>query len=328
MALNFRETLLRIVPSWLSADDGGKVLFVLGVLIDASVERLRQGLDARFPSRTGPSALVLIGQDRGIQRGRSETDAHYAARLKAWRYPRGHRVRGSAFALLEQISEYWGAVADWVIDANGTRHDRTAAGVESYSYGNSWTWDSLTGLARFWVCVDGSDLFTEHPDFGDANLFGGSLGTDGAYVWGMAGWTYDDTRAMRRLMTGRAWRPAGTQPEWLVVSLDGTDPTPDATWEHWSENTAGAAGFRDNVGTQVAARDVDFRYVSLAPAYNNTYTGDPDNFPATVTLCDASTDTGDGAAWVTSTTLPDSSSYAGDDSWVTSVQLIDDGEGA
>lgn len=324
MALNFRNTLLRIVPHWLSADEGGKVLHVLGLLVDASAERLRQGLDARFPSRTGPSALALIGQDRGIQRGRSETDAHYAARLKAWRYPRGHRVRGSAFALLEQISEYWGAIADWVIDANGTRHDRSAAGVESYSYGNSWTWDSLTGLARFWVCVDGSSAFLEHPDFGDANLFGGSLGTGGAYVWGMTGWTYDDTRAMRRLLTGRAWRPSGTQPEWLIVSLDGSEPAPDATWERWSKNSAGAG---DQVGTQVAARSADFRYISLAPAHNNTYAGDERNFPASVTLCDASTSAGDDS-WVASTTLPNGSTSTGDDSWVTSVQLIDDGEGA
>src|SRR6187549_1469002 len=99
-----------LVPSWLSAGDGGLVLDTLTDQIDDSVEKMRESLVARFPTYAQDDALTLIGQDRLIPRGRAETSEHYAQRLIAWRYPRGHRVRGSAFALLNQVSEYFGGI--------------------------------------------------------------------------------------------------------------------------------------------------------------------------------------------------------------------------
>src|SRR6187455_2560539 len=109
MARTFRQLFRWLVPSWLAGEgattedepaehhDGEKVLLSLAVIKDAWLESLRQGLNARFPSRGPETALALIGRDHGIVRGRDETAAHYAERLIAWRYPRGHRVRGSAY---------------------------------------------------------------------------------------------------------------------------------------------------------------------------------------------------------------------------------------
>lgn len=294
----FRDLVRWLVPAWFNRDDQEKVNYVQALLCDAHTQRLRDGVTARFPSYAGASALALLGRDRGIMRGRSETDAHYAERLKAWRFPRGHKVRGSAFALLRQVSEYWGGLPCWAIDASGNRHDLAADGTETYSYGNSWTWDGVSGWARFWIGLD-------------------VTGQPSQFSWDVS--DYGDSAAMRRLLTGRAWRPAGTQPEWLVVTFDGTTPTPDATWAHWSQNVA---------GTQTATRDADYRYWSLDPAWNNMYAGDPTNFPDDTYIADGSVEGGDPASFPSSAVLPRSgTATAGDPaSFPTSVQLVDDGD--
>lgn len=319
MALQFRTLVRWLVPAWFNRDDQAKVNQVQALMLDAHSQRLRDGITQRFPSYAGDEALALIGSDRGIIRGRSETKARYAARLKAWRWPRGHRTRGSAFALLEQFSDYWSGLPVWSLDASGNRHDRDVDGDESYSYGNSWTWDAVSGWARFWLVLDATGLLMAQLDWGDADLWGGDWGVSD-YTWGQQGATSDDVRAVRRLVTGkRPWRPAGTQPEWMIVSFDGTTPTPDATWEHWSQNVA---------GTQTATRSASYRYWSLAPAWNNTYAGDPTNFPDDTYIVDGTTEAGDPTSFPSSATLPRSgSSYAGDPtSFPASVQLLDDGD--
>ena len=118
-----------MVPAWLYSGDGGLVLQSLAQLQDDYAARARAALEMRFPSRAADDALAELGRDRAIPRGRTETSAHYAARLIAWRYPRGHRTRGSAFALLEQVSEYFGGILAKTRDVAGNVFTRTAAGV-------------------------------------------------------------------------------------------------------------------------------------------------------------------------------------------------------
>ncbi len=238
-----------------------------------------------------------------------------------WRYPRGHRVRGSAFALLEQVCEYWGAgVSAYTIDASGNRYDRSVDGTETYTPGEPWDWDTSDALGRFWLVIKGTPA-AETPDFGDAALWGGELATPG-YAVGMTVWTPDDTQAMRRLMQPPAWKPAGSRAMWIVVSLDGTEPTPNDAWEHWSENVA---------GVQVASRDSAFRYVSLTPSATSLYAGDPTLFAEESPLPDGTSYAGDPdstAAWG-AITLPDGSTYSGDPtSYPLSARLLDDGEQA
>jgi hypothetical protein len=236
MASRFRLLYPWMIPGWLYSGDGGKVVHALATVVDAVVERTAQGRDQRFPSRANESALAELGYDRGLVRGRSESASGFAARLPTWRYPRGHRVRGSAFALLEQIATYLGGVVtSWTIDASGTRHDRASDGNESYSYGNAWTWDSVAASewGRFWVNVYSPSL-TAQEGFG-ATLWGGSLGAP-EHALGISGMTEYDANALRGLMRGRhPWRPAGTTGQWLVVSTDGTEPSPDATWARWGK---------------------------------------------------------------------------------------------
>lgn len=239
MALNFRNLFPFMVPSWLYNDDGGKVLHALMILQDGYQQWARDALEARFPSRAGASALALIGDDRGILRGRTEAADHYATRLKAWRYPRGHRTRGSAFALLEQVCEYFGGIRAWTIDQNKNRHERSATGVQTFSYEYPWTWDNVPSTpnwARFWLVltpVPDEPTIKPWPPFSDPTCWGGGFGVDGTTI-GQQGVTADDVNAIRRLFKGRAWKPAGTQQLMAIVGMldhnTASPPVPDGTW--------------------------------------------------------------------------------------------------
>lgn len=323
MAKTFTSILRFLAPRWLTTGDGGKVLQALTTVVDDHLDRSRQGLEARFPTYAArdarDDALALIGKDRGIPRGRAEVAAHYAQRLIGWRYPRGHRVRGSAFALLNQVSEYFGGIDCWTIDVNSNRHERTAAGVESFSYAYPWPWDTDSRLWRFWVVIVPGALMRAQPALGDPTLWGGTLGTPG-YSIGQLGAVPDDADAMRELFTSDCpWKPDNALPMWLVVNLDGTTHTPDPTWAHWSKNVA---------GTQVASRYAGWRYWSLF-AGNNTYTGSRANPASTVTLVGGGTYTGTRIGTPPSTiTLPSGAAYTGTRAGTppSTITLLDDGD--
>jgi hypothetical protein len=321
MATTFQTIFRFLTPSWLHTGEGEKVLGSLALTVDAFLERALQGLEARFPSRTGDSALALTGADRGILRGRTEPTDHYAARLIAWRYPRGHRTRGSAFALLDQVGNYWGdaLVYALTIDIRGDVHTRTPDGTEGYFYGFAFNWDGAAATpnwGRFWLGLNiatGSGI-AAWGNFGDPALWHGELNPDDTI--GQTGVTPSDVRAMVRLFEGRAWKPAGTRAEWLLVNLDGASPSPDGTWGRWSKNSG---------GTQVASRYAGWRFWALSPTVN-LQAGDSANFPTLSTLVDGSTYGGDPASFPLTTTLPDESIYGGDPAtFPASVYLVDDG---
>lgn len=227
------------------------MLASLGAIKDMALERMRQGMIQRFPSYAGDDALRLIGRDRGIPRGRTEKRAHYVTRLKGWRYPRGHRTRGSAFGLLEQISEYFGGLLCYTHDDKGNTHRRDATGAESFSYGDVWNWDGQ-GLAsggslisRFWLVLFPQPSVPEiqaWPEL-DAGPWNDSLDdsrTDNV-ILDCQGVTPDDYTAIldffRRTLNGVVWKPAGTRAMWAVVSMSSEADTPaiapDGTWGNW-----------------------------------------------------------------------------------------------
>jgi hypothetical protein len=308
-----------LVPSWLSSGDGGKVLDTLTSQIDDSVDKMRESLVARFPSYAQDDALTLIGRDRGIPRGRSETSEHYAQRLIGWRYPRGHRVRGSAFALLNQVSEYFGGIAAWTIDWKLNRHVRAADGTESFSYGWPWAWDTDTAhKARFWIVIEPpASAMQVQPGFGDPALWGGAVGTPG-YSIGQLGATPNDRAAIAALFTGdRPWKPAGTRQQWLIVNLDGSSHTPDPTWVNWSKVVA---------GVRSASRASGWRFWSLFEGLN-TYTPTAANATVSLPLPDGTAYVAVPASALASITLPDGSSYLPNaDNARAAVHLVDDGD--
>lgn len=325
MASSFRSLYRWLLPGNYTDEstDGGKVLYSLALIKDAFDAIYRERLTARFPSYAGDSALALIGADRGIIRGRAETKAHYAARLIAWRWPRGHRVRGNGFALLEQISEYFGGgFALHTEQHNALQIKRAANGAESTTTVGGWDWDSatLSGWAskwsRFWVVIDGTNLIDPTPAYGDPALYGGQHG-DSSYALGHVGVSADDVNAIRRLFRGRAWKPAGTRAMWAVVSFDGSQPNPQGEWGLWARD--------DGTGNYEAARPATYRYWALDPTANR-YAGDATVFAASADMPGGGTYAGSSASFPASAPLPGGFAYSGNAAaFPQSATLVDDG---
>lgn len=72
--------------SWLVGGANGRnEAGAIGEILDDEVALLKEATKARFPSIAPADALPVIGGDRVLLRGPSETDAHYRLRLKyAW----------------------------------------------------------------------------------------------------------------------------------------------------------------------------------------------------------------------------------------------------
>lgn len=334
MIPRFRRIWRFLTPPWLQNEegDGPKVLYSIGLLIDMFAERARQGLEARMPSRAGPSAQALIAGDRGLIRGRSEPDEDlpgkppgFVSRLLAWRTPRTHCVRGNAYEAVRQVWNYWWhwnpGYAD-VFDSHFLTHFKEANGAEGRFDFGVWNWDGTdpdVHWSRFWVTID-NDGITEQLDFGDPDLWGGALNTPG-YTLGQQNVRPEDVLAMRTLFQDLPWAPAHARPEWVIVTSEdiggGSFPSPDGTWGHWSQNVG---------GTQVATRAPEYRYWALGPEVN-FYSGDPENFPEAMTDVDGGgTYEGDPDSFPASITLPNGTVYVGDpDSFPVGFQLVDDG---
>lgn len=324
---NFRKLIDYLVPSWLSAGEGGKFLHSCMALVDCQLERTRLGLLARFPSYAGDSALRLIQRDRGIIRGRSESREHYAARARAWRSPRGHRVRGNAAALLEQICEYFGGVWCQTIDRSGNRYrmaaDRSVAVVHGLAFDGDAAVYPAAQWGRYWVALmmPGARLSAGEPaqawlDWG-GDLWGGELDTPGTVI-GLRGLTPDDVATIRGLFAGpRPWRPDGTRAEWLTISLN-PDYLPGTPARDWAKVVAGVT---------VPARENRYcRYVCINRA-RNAYSGQSDLATARASVSGIWAFTGDSTLFPGNSVLPDGTVYVGDPtSFPMNVQLPDDGD--
>ena len=115
-ALTFRDTLARIVPKWLQGTIGARVLYSMAVHLDGALDLVAEGVKARFPGRPDAAidALPLIGNERRIRRGPTETVEHYSGRLLTWWDD--HKRRGGPYALLDQVGRYWDGATTFQID--------------------------------------------------------------------------------------------------------------------------------------------------------------------------------------------------------------------
>lgn len=347
----FRTWFPSAMPSWQSAGEGTPLFWSLLRLVDGLLLHSKQALLAHFPTKTGPSGNALHGKTRNIIKGRSESDADYAIRLKGYRYPAMNRVRGNGFAVLDQIVEYF-ATADRLTSVrcylvtemravtmrgatavyltNSPEYSRDVELTE-YNYENWFSWDgepSEDHWSRFQVYITPNPQLpeiVETPDLGDADLWGGAIGTPG-YCVGLVGWTPADTVAMRKLFYGRRqWKPAKTRATWLVVQLTewtGAVITSDETpfWDRWSYQDA---------GVRRPTRSADARYICLSPGLNE-YAGNPAQWSDATELPDGVTEyAGDPDSWPATITLPTGTAYAGNPSnWPAAIHLLDDGDEA
>lgn len=252
----FRSLVRRLGPGWLVKDelpDGTEVdnrfLYAVSLVLDAQLERFREGILARFPgpagarSRSTPGApadaLHLIGRDRLIRRGPAEPADHFESRCV--RAIDDHRVRGNAWALLEQIQGMLAprAVKVALVNEHGNFYTIDADGTRTRDKHTAWDWDGSAledAWARSWVVIytEGGVPFEEGPAWGDDDQWGGAWGTDG-YTWGSTA-TPDEAIGVQQTLPD--WIMAGSRVQNVILSFDDSDfdpsdsapPLPDGTW--------------------------------------------------------------------------------------------------
>jgi len=199
--LTWRDTLLAKSPPWLQRGLGGKLLYVLGLHMDALGDAAVAAVRLRFPGVYTAEALPYQGRDRRIRRGRTEPDANYAVRLRRWRDD--HRRRGGPFAMLSQLYAHY-APNNFPISLvyrSGRRFAMDTAGVITVS-DMSWNPDALPDQwARWWL------LYSWPEPVPAVNEFGGGWSWGGG-VWG-AGFTPDEIADLR--LVPKEWNAAHAQ---------------------------------------------------------------------------------------------------------------------
>lgn len=245
MSATFFEVFQKLVPPWLSADDGGKVLASLALMKDDFVARAKLGLLARFPAfAPDDDALASMGRNRKILRGINEPAAAYAARLV--RSLDDLQRCGNPFAMLEQLQAYLQApCVVRTVDRRGNWYSIAADGTKTSSIGTgNWTWDTIPStpfFGRFWVVIypaGGTKPWAPSGKIGDAHLWGtGKIGVAGATIGTTA--TSDQVASVRSIV--RDWKPAGTTCEWIIIAFDAATFSPAGStdpaggWAHWSD---------------------------------------------------------------------------------------------
>lgn len=207
----YRDTLAGIIPRWLSGYIGSRFLYTLGLTVDALGESLDDGAKYKFPIVNSDGyfdqlQLGLLGAERGILPGPTETNTQYAQRLIYWRQVR--RRKGCSFPLMEQLQAFLTPypVTVRVITDTGYRYTLAPGG---YQYAQlytspanadiakvpsgavtldkvSWNWDGTTVPSRFWVLLyDTSNSLWQRDGYWNSAGYWGN-GVNSAYGWNTA----------------------------------------------------------------------------------------------------------------------------------------------
>lgn len=248
--MTIREGILEIAPPWLRRFVGERLLFTFGVIFDAQLEHLRQGIKARMPGVGTPTALPIIGDDRQIDRGPTESATSFAERLTrafdSW------RVAGNPHQLLEQLQVYFSPTKPRIrlVSNSGVWHEIDGTGTITKSKPNpiNWVWDAFTTRWwRGWVIVDASGTWTIDR-WGDPGTWG-----DGG-AWGSSMLT-TDAQAIRNIV--RKWKPANVYvPEVILVfnsslfeASDASPPNPNGNGDDMVWRASLDANFLGSVRT-------------------------------------------------------------------------------
>lgn len=228
----FRTIWKFLTPGWLQKGQGEIVQYVQGLMKDAYAERCTQTAYLPYPSVCVSDALDFHGRMRALPRGVVEPEASYRARLVAWRYPRGHRVRGGAPALLEQFSFALRGTFFGVVDA---RTQWTTSDPDGFDTSTPWQWDDMPAdqWGRYWLVARSTGA--PWPSFTDAAWL--AAWGDRSAVLAGAGVSAGEIDALRKITSNRrlGWTPAGIKAQVLTFYF-GSDlfPAPDGTWDDWA----------------------------------------------------------------------------------------------
>lgn len=83
----YETWLVKKAPTWLQGPNGAAWLSGIGATKDFYVDQIRQAVLSSFPQYAPSDALGVLGDEIGLDRGPTESDGDYAARLvAAWIY--------------------------------------------------------------------------------------------------------------------------------------------------------------------------------------------------------------------------------------------------
>lgn len=237
-----RESLLAISPPWLQSFWSSRVQYTYGLALDSVTQWMIEGVKASLPGLGTPDAMYLIGRDRNLDRGPSETDVSFSSRLSAafdtW------ATAGAAPTLLRQLAVYFAPLTTTpirVVSNSATWHTiNLSTGIVTLtaSAGN-WTWDALASTQWFrgWVILD-STVAPWTPDFWGTGNYG-----DGG-TWGSSA-SFADVSAIRSIVD--KWRPANIAVPSIIVTFSSTILLPGSSAPPNPNGTSDTPAWRTGV---------------------------------------------------------------------------------
>jgi len=268
-----REFCTVVSPRALKERNGERLLFALGMMNDVIMEKHRQGIKARFIDDCDASALAIIGNDRQVVRGLTETNASYRERLKfslddeqrtgnAWSVlsaVRGYLLGDTPAArtVSAQYSSTGTALgASWNEYIGGEAQG--VAPVFTRDVTGNWDWDSAsptTGSWGWWRWYLVLESVTPNAWVGDEGLWGS------AGLWGDEGaWGVNSPPAVGATLRIIIRRKKSAICHWVIISFDsGLFTVPGAAGV---ENPGGDYGHWAKVVSRrhTRARSADARY--------------------------------------------------------------------
>lgn len=100
----FRTAVKVLSPAPLQEGTGERYMYIFGLLLDALMQKMTEGGLSRMPTKCDPSFLPLIGEDRLIGQGLTESVDSYRARLQ--RAFESWQLAGSARGVMGQVLGY------------------------------------------------------------------------------------------------------------------------------------------------------------------------------------------------------------------------------
>jgi len=170
MATTWRDRMRESVPTWLRSGVAEKLLYAIGVQVDALTDAASAAVKLRMPGVYSSESLALLGRERRIRRGPRESSDNYAERLDRWLID--HQTRGGPYALLNQLHAFYSPNNFQIrlVYRSGRCFDMAADGTITRSR-VTWSPDNQPEKwARWWLIYSWPTTFRAVRTFGEPGL--------------------------------------------------------------------------------------------------------------------------------------------------------------